>query len=82
LAPLASAQLAAMSIDLGSQFTKVGLVKVGRVFCLTSIPFMFLQPGVPMEIVLNRESQRKTPTIVGIRNGERSFSDAASNVVR
>ncbi len=34
LAPaLASAQLAAMSIDLGSQFTKIGLVKVGCEAC-------------------------------------------------
>lgn len=57
--------LAAMSIDLGSQYIKIGLVK----------------PGVPMEIVLNKESQRKTPFLVAIRNGERFFSDAAVAIV-
>jgi hypoxia up-regulated 1 len=54
-----------MSVDLGSQFMKIGLVK----------------PGVPMEIVLNKESHRKTPTIVAIRNGERFFSDSAAQLV-
>ncbi|VDL81988.1 unnamed protein product [Nippostrongylus brasiliensis] len=53
-----------MSIDFGSQFLKVGLIK----------------PGVPMEIVLNKESHRKTPNIVSIRNGERLFGDAAQAV--
>ncbi|CAJ0935104.1 unnamed protein product, partial [Mesorhabditis belari] len=56
------AALAAMSIDLGSQFIKIGLVK----------------PGIPMEIVLNKESRRKTPNIVSIRNNERLFADAAA----
>lgn len=55
-----------MSIDLGSQFMKIGLVK----------------PGVPMEIVLNKESRRKTPTIVALRNGERFFGDVAAQMVR
>ncbi|RCN44627.1 DnaK family protein [Ancylostoma caninum] len=54
----------AMSIDLGTQFLKVGLVK----------------PGVPMEIVLNKESQRKTPNVLSIRNGERLFGDAAQGL--
>uniref|UniRef100_A0AC35U7N0 Hypoxia up-regulated protein 1 n=1 Tax=Rhabditophanes sp. KR3021 TaxID=114890 RepID=A0AC35U7N0_9BILA len=55
---------AVMSIDLGNQFLKVGIVK----------------PGVPMETVLNREFKRKTSTIVGLRKGERFFSDAAMNL--
>ncbi|WKX94729.1 hypothetical protein Q1695_011752 [Nippostrongylus brasiliensis] len=59
-----AAQFGAMSIDFGSQFLKVGLIK----------------PGVPMEIVLNKESHRKTPNIVSIRNGERLFGDAAQAV--
>ena len=54
-----------MSVDLGSQFLKIGLVK----------------PGVPMEIVLNKESHRKTPNIVAIRHGERFFSDSAAQLV-
>ncbi len=48
-----------MSIDLGSEFMKIGLVK----------------PGVPMKIVLNRESHRKTASLVSIRDGERMFSE-------
>ncbi|KHK00005.1 DnaK family protein [Oesophagostomum dentatum] len=56
--------LAAMSIDLGSEFIKIGLVK----------------PGVPMEIVLNKESRRKTPNVLVIRNNERLFAEAAAAV--
>ncbi|KAI6232774.1 hypothetical protein M3Y99_00988700 [Aphelenchoides fujianensis] len=61
-APQCHANLAAMSIDLGSQFIKIGLVK----------------PGVPMEIVLSKESERKTPNILSLRNGERAFGDVAA----
>ncbi|KAL9965587.1 hypothetical protein ACROYT_G029408 [Oculina patagonica] len=53
--------LAVMSVDLGSQFMKVAIVK----------------PGVPMEIVLNQESRRKTPVAVSLRDNERLFSDGA-----
>ncbi|VDK42593.1 unnamed protein product [Anisakis simplex] len=58
---LTDASLAALSIDFGSQYMKIALVK----------------PGVPMEIVLNKESRRKTPNLVAFRNGERFFGDAA-----
>ncbi|XP_022325239.2 hypoxia up-regulated protein 1-like isoform X1 [Crassostrea virginica] len=57
------ASLAVMSIDLGSEFVKIGLVK----------------PGVPMEIVLNDESSRKSSTIVAFRDGERLFGTAAES---
>ncbi|XP_078492250.1 hypoxia up-regulated protein 1-like [Ciona intestinalis] len=50
-----------MSIDLGSEWVKVAIVK----------------PGVPMEIVLNKESKRKTEVAVYLRNGEREFGSAA-----
>ena len=66
LAHFVEANIAAMSIDLGSQFIKIGLVK----------------PGVPMEVILNKESRRKTPNILGLRNGERSFGDVAAHLVR
>ncbi|VDO20474.1 unnamed protein product [Heligmosomoides polygyrus] len=36
-----------------------------------------IKPGVPMEIVLNKESHRKTPNVLSIRNDERLFGDAA-----
>lgn len=54
---------AVMSIDLGSEFMKVAIVK----------------PGIPMEIVLNEDSDRKTSTIVALRDGERYFGKAAEN---
>lgn len=60
------AALAAMSIDLGSQFIKIGLVK----------------PGVPMDIVLNKESRRKTPNVISFKNDERFFAEAAAAMVR
>ncbi|PAA74658.1 hypothetical protein BOX15_Mlig034201g1, partial [Macrostomum lignano] len=53
--------IATMAIDLGSEFMKIAIVK----------------PGVPMEIALNRESQRKTPVVVGMRNDERQIGDPA-----
>ncbi|CAG2256140.1 HYOU1 [Mytilus edulis] len=54
---------ALMSIDLGSEYMKIAIVK----------------PGVPMEIVLNEESDRKTSTIVALRNGERFYGKEAEN---
>ena len=51
----------AMSLDLGVEFMKMALVK----------------PGIPMETILNRESQRKTPFALTIRNEERYFGDEA-----
>ena len=54
---------AVMSVDFGSEFIKVALVK----------------PGVPMEIALNEESGRKTPSVVSFRDGERSFGNTALN---
>lgn len=56
--------LAVMSVDLGSQFMKIAIVK----------------PGVPMEIALNHESRRKTPVAVSLRDNERLFSDGALTV--
>ncbi|XP_076438402.1 hypoxia up-regulated protein 1-like isoform X8 [Babylonia areolata] len=56
-------RLAVMSIDLGGEFMKIAIVK----------------PGVPMEIVLNKESSRKTRSIVAFRDGERHFANDAYN---
>lgn len=55
---------AVMSVDLGSEWMKVGVVS----------------PGVPMEIALNKESKRKTPTSIAFRNGERLFGEDANNI--
>ncbi|KRY34798.1 Hypoxia up-regulated protein 1, partial [Trichinella spiralis] len=56
-------QLSAISIDFGSHFYKVGLIK----------------PGVPMEISLNKESQRKTSNVVAILGEETYFGDQAAS---
>ncbi|XP_071842320.1 hypoxia up-regulated protein 1-like isoform X2 [Apostichopus japonicus] len=53
--------LATLSIDLSSEFLKVAIVK----------------PGVPMEIVLNKESRRKTPLTVAFKDGETLLGDPA-----
>ncbi|KAM6907533.1 hypoxia up-regulated protein 1 [Xenentodon cancila] len=53
--------IAVMSVDLGSEWMKIAIVK----------------PGVPMEIVLNKESRRKTPTVVCLKDDERHFGDNA-----
>uniref|UniRef100_A0A9J8DCM0 Hypoxia up-regulated protein 1 n=1 Tax=Cyprinus carpio carpio TaxID=630221 RepID=A0A9J8DCM0_CYPCA len=56
--------VAVMSVDLGSEWIKIALVK----------------PGVPMEIVLNKESRRKTPVAVCLKENERLFGDSALGV--
>ncbi|XP_065353221.1 hypoxia up-regulated protein 1 isoform X1 [Cloeon dipterum] len=56
--------IAVMSVDFGGEWIKVGIVS----------------PGVPMEIVLNKESKRKTPAAIAFRNGERLFGEDALNL--
>ncbi|XP_058483696.1 hypoxia up-regulated protein 1 [Solea solea] len=62
--PSHTVSVAVMSVDLGSEWMKVALVK----------------PGVPMEIVLNKESRRKTPIAVCLKENERLFGDNALGV--
>ncbi|KAM6911153.1 hypoxia up-regulated protein 1 [Lycodopsis pacificus] len=62
--PSNTVAVAVMSVDLGSEWMKVAIVK----------------PGVPMEIVLNKESRRKTPTTVCLKEDERLFGDSALGV--
>ncbi|XP_022219060.1 hypoxia up-regulated protein 1 [Drosophila obscura] len=62
---LPSAQSAAvMSVDLGTEWMKVGVVS----------------PGVPMEIALNPESKRKTPAIIALRDGARTVGEDAQTI--
>lgn len=56
--------IAVMSVDLGSEWIKVAIVK----------------PGVPMEIALNKESRRKTPFVISMKGNEREFGDPALSV--
>ncbi|KAI3373683.1 hypothetical protein L3Q82_021961 [Scortum barcoo] len=62
--PSHTVTVAVMSVDLGSEWMKMAIVK----------------PGVPMEIVLNKESRRKTPTAVCLKENERLFGDSALGV--
>ncbi|XP_026184642.1 hypoxia up-regulated protein 1 isoform X2 [Mastacembelus armatus] len=62
--PSHTVTVAVMSVDLGSEWMKMAIVK----------------PGVPMEIVLNKESRRKTPAIVCLKENERLFGDSALGV--
>ena len=51
------ARAAVISIDFGGEWLKVALVKViitSLYDCLTVMVCLILQPGVPMEIVLNK----------------------------
>ncbi|KAG5671881.1 hypothetical protein PVAND_002051 [Polypedilum vanderplanki] len=52
---------AVMSIDIGSEWMKVGVVS----------------PGMSMEIALNKESKRKTPSVIAFREKSRFFGDEA-----
>ncbi|KAI8339485.1 heat shock protein 70 family [Chlamydoabsidia padenii] len=52
-----------MSIDYGTEWFKVGLIK----------------PGMPLDVALNKDSKRKTQSVVTIRHDERIYgSDAVS----
>ncbi|CAF0912064.1 unnamed protein product [Brachionus calyciflorus] len=59
--PHVTESVAVMSVDLGSEFMKIAIVK----------------PGIPMEIVLNKESRRKTPLVVSIKGDDRQFGEMA-----
>jgi hypoxia up-regulated 1 len=48
---------AVMSIDFGTEWMKIGLVK----------------PRVPFDVVLNRDSKRKTPIALNFRKGQRTI---------
>uniref|UniRef100_A0A8C1WDF5 Hypoxia up-regulated protein 1 n=1 Tax=Cyprinus carpio TaxID=7962 RepID=A0A8C1WDF5_CYPCA len=63
---LPSQTVAVMSVDLGSEWMKIAIVK----------------PGVPMEIALNKESRRKTPVAVCLKENERLFGDSALGAVK
>ncbi|GAB5586845.1 lumenal Hsp70 protein [Umbelopsis nana] len=53
-----------MSIDYGTEWFKVGLIK----------------PGIPLDIALNKDSKRKTQAVVSIRGEERIYGSDAVNL--
>ncbi|RUO95484.1 heat shock protein 70 family, partial [Jimgerdemannia flammicorona] len=60
-----TASAAVMSIDYGTEWFKVGLIK----------------PGVPLDVALNRDSKRKTQSVITIRGEERFYGSDAVNLV-
>lgn len=60
------AHAAVMSIDYGTEWFKVGLIK----------------PGMPLDVALNKDSKRKTQSVVTIRHDERIYGGDAISLVR
>lgn len=54
-----------LAIDYGTDAFKAALVK----------------PGVPFDVLINKDSKRKTPSLVILRGEERSFGGEASSLV-
>jgi len=54
-----------MSIDYGTEWFKVGLIK----------------PGMPLDVALNKDSKRKTQSVVTIRHDERIYGGDAISLV-
>nr|QBY35573.1 heat shock protein 70G [Dunaliella salina] len=57
-----AANASMMSVDLGSEYLKVALIKPGR---------------TPISIVVNEMTRRKSPALVGVVNGERLLGEEA-----
>jgi hypoxia up-regulated 1 len=55
-----------MSIDYGTEWFKVGLIK----------------PGMPLDVALNKDSKRKTQSVVTIRHDERIYGGDAVSLVK
>lgn len=60
------AHAAVMSIDYGTEWFKVGLIK----------------PGMPLDVALNKDSKRKTQSVVTIRHDERIYGGDAVSLVK
>lgn len=54
-----------LAIDYGSDFIKASLMK----------------PGVPFDVLLNKDSKRKINSVVSWKNGDRLFGQDAANIV-
>lgn len=57
---------AVLAIDYGSDYIKASLMK----------------PGMPFDVLLNKDSKRKIRSSVAWKNGERLFGQDAFNIVR
>lgn len=54
-----------LAIDYGSDFIKASLMK----------------PGVPFDVLLNKDSKRKISSVVAFKKGDRLFGQDAFNLV-
>lgn len=41
-----------------------------------------MKPGIPFDVLLNRDSKRKIQSVVSIRNDDRTFGGDAASLVR
>jgi hypoxia up-regulated 1 len=62
---LPSIHAAVLAIDYGAEFTKLSLVK----------------PGVPFDVVLDRDSKRKIQSVVGWKREDRVFGQEGKTSV-
>lgn len=60
------AQASVLAIDYGNDFIKASLMK----------------PGVPFDVLLNKDSKRKISSVVAWKKGDRLFGQDAFNLVR
>jgi hypoxia up-regulated 1 len=61
-----AAAASVLAIDYGADYMKASLMK----------------PGMPFDVLLNRDSKRKIQSSVAWKNGERLFGQDAFNLVR
>lgn len=59
------AQASVLAIDYGNDFIKASLMK----------------PGVPFDVLLNKDSKRKISSVVAWKKGDRLFGQDAFNLV-
>lgn len=57
---------AVLAVDYGTEWTKAALVK----------------PGIPLEIVLTKDTKRKEQSVVAFKGQERLYGGDAANMVR
>lgn len=60
------ASASVLAIDYGSDFIKASLMK----------------PGIPFDVLLNKDSKRKISSVVAFKKGDRLFGQDAFNLVR
>jgi len=59
------AEASVLAIDYGADFMKASLMK----------------PGTPFDVLLNKDSKRKIPSVVGWKKTDRVFASDALNLV-